>query len=619
MVFFALQDNIPVNAQDIYGKIKIKFLCCDNKCNSYLSFIESHHRTINIKDKNGQIITKNVDVSSHFKHNKDLDSTKICSVENFINLLGNSQAREFYKYWTNFFIFESIKNTFNSESKFHILFKNIMIQTSSKELSVKQIKDKEHYAQNNEKITWILQVNDSVRQKIIPLIIKRKYYTKNSFFTEKYYINSETNYYHDFELFDYNKSNIYIDIGLSKLFKLVKKTFQGFEVEPIKISEFLNLFSEIINPNINIPKYEKIKITTYNIYNEILEIQKVKYDKMEKELDRFKKDNIEKLKHTKSREYHNKYISVKSHYNIDYCENIQNKIYENKLINDYSIDCLQFIWKIYDENEIPINCSTCNKIYTTKIENKQDHKYCDACINKYDYLLIKNNDPLFESTDKSFDEIQKIWASQNDNICNFIRKIKNNNYCNECIKNNFKNKQDYKYCVTCINKYNYNNLKCNDPLFESTDKSFDEIQTIWASQNDNICNFIRKIKNNNYCNECIKNNFKIKNSKDHKYCDACIKYNCNECIKNNFEYCMTCSINMNYKLIYTKIKTDRRNSNKILKNINFDELVKIWKVNNDDFYCYIKNKYCIDMCKICLKQKFYNNKYDIKDCIKCNT
>ena len=144
----------------------------------------------------------NVDISSHFKHDKNTN----CSFEKFINQIPLID-RGFYSFWTSFFIFESIKNTFNSESRFHVLYEDIMIQISHKQLKPEQIKKKEHYGTNNQKVIWILQVNDETRNELNKVIIKRNYWSDlENMIDTKYYIASNSNYYYLYR--DYNNAFI---------------------------------------------------------------------------------------------------------------------------------------------------------------------------------------------------------------------------------------------------------------------------------------------------------------------------------------------------------------------------------------------------------------------------
>lgn len=619
MVFFALQGNIPVNAQDIHSKIKTKFICCDPGCNSHLSFIDSFTRTIKKNTPDGQV-TKDITVSSHFKHNTDKNSNgqNACSIENFINLIGDTQAREFYRFWTNFFTYESIKNTFNSESKFHVLFENIMIHTSSKELTLKQIKNKEHYARNNEKITWILDTNESVRQEIKREIIRRKYWDNGQVLFSKYYIVSNTNYYYDFELFDYTKSDVYLDVGANKLLKLIGYTFQGFEVEPIEIKTFLNLFIKITKPNVEIPTREKIKGITFYIHNEVLITTEIKYDKIKEKLNKFKIDNENNLTHVKSQKYHCKYLELenqlKTQYNVDYCENIQNKIYNNKIIDNYSTDCLKFIWLInednYDKNIVQMTCSICNTNYQG---NKLVTNICNECLkfkedNKSifeNYFFNKIERIMYKSNKYDFSFYVKVWKLNSRNFYSDFNQMGLNKFklCRDCISSNFKCLYYEKLnnlCLDCdekINKLIYKNILSQKYHFTKCKKNYAELVTIFSNNEDNFNNFIKKTDMSKMflCTHCLANNYNLPVG---QYVNLCL-------------ICETQRKKQLYNLILNK--------KELRNNYSFDELVVIWNLNSQDFYSYYKtiNPKILSYCNECVKKFFHDNQYYVFDCETC--
>ncbi len=617
MVFFALQDNNPVNAQDIHGRIKTKFVCCDPKCNSHLSFIDSFSRTIKKNSPNGPI-SVDITVSSHFKHNTDKKSNgqNACVIENFINSIGDTQAREFYRYWTSFFIYESIKNTFNSESKFHVLWENIMIQTSSKVLTLKQIKNKEHYARNNEKVTWILQINESSRQEIKPEIIRRKYWYNNQILFEKYYIMSNNNYYYDFELFDNTKSDVYIDIGANKLFKLVVHTFQGFEVEPIKINDFLNLFDKIIKPNGEIQTHEKIKGTTYYVHIEVFEKLEIKYSIVKNKLNEFKNKISENLTHSKNQKYHEEYLKFETQlkiiYNIDYCENSQNTIYENKLIDKYSIDCLRFIWKInednYEKNLIVMSCLVCNISYQGNI---LVDNICNKClkfkkdyVKTYEYISNKLERIMYVSNKFNFEFYVKLWKLNGRNLYDDFNKEGLNKFglCNNCICFNFKClsfEKLFGLCLSCDkikNKLIYKNiLHCKNNFYFN--KSYEELSNIFLHNGDNFNKFIKKTDTSKsfLCNHCIANNYNLPAD---KYKNLCL-------------ICQTQQKKQLYDLIVCgKFSLD---------NYSFDELVIIWNLNFKDFNSYYKtiNPKVKNYCNECVNKHFNDKQYYMFECEIC--
>jgi hypothetical protein len=761
MVFFALKGNEPVNAQDIKSKTKEKFNCCDPDCdNPELTFIMSHLRTITktSDDSTTPALSFNVDISSHFKHCKNTN----CSFENFINEL-STPNREFYRFWTSFFTWESIKNTFNSESKFHVLYEDIMIQTSHKQLKPDQIKKKEHYGTNNRKVIWILQVNDETRNELNNLIIKRNYWSDiDNIVDTKYYITSNSKHYYDLELFDLTKSEVYLDINSNKLLKLINLTFQGFEVEPVLIKTFFKKSSKIMKPNYELPDRSKLKIESQDIHINILNKTTNNYLKMQSELKKFKEEN--EFTHTnssqKNNQYYDLYCELTNKYNVYPCEIVQNNIYENKTLSDYSFECLRFIWSKnddnYESNIKPMDCSICNKNYQGNILTKN---YCLECLNFKNehnnfYEIIINNPEYIYQKYHNYDFCEKLWKINGKSFDDFcLSKLNKHTICINCIKNNFRENEfkNLKLCKNCnINKikeinekiinnekthkinldislkylneknlcrdcfslfnkiydenkirkqiyyeyhgvkldevtliklcescmkninqkinydYEYNYLKNIDPSFKYTNKTFSQLLEIWESQNDNIYDFLRKNKKNEYlCNTCLINNYKYDTVSDYEnICKGCstknsfllyneIKFSgksklnfddvlklanenkedyffwyrrnkfelCNGCIKEKFSNpnfsslnCNNCQTIKNNSEIYKKI----RKAKKIDKKYAFDDLIQIWELNNDSFYSHLKLRYGVIMCNNCLKKKFHNNKYENNDCQNCN-
>ena len=128
MVFFAIYGNNYIDASDVKSKKGISYKCCDPDCKAELSYKKSHKRTLKNLNTND---TYEITVSSHFTHGNNKGNS--CLVLNFFNLFDEPDKR-FYRKWTEPFIFEAIKNTFNSESKFHILYENIMIHQMERKI-----------------------------------------------------------------------------------------------------------------------------------------------------------------------------------------------------------------------------------------------------------------------------------------------------------------------------------------------------------------------------------------------------------------------------------------------------------------------------------------------------
>ena len=380
MVFIAEYDNKPIDASDITTKNKIKYTCLDQNCNNELNFIMKHTRTI----KTGEIT-----VSSHFAH---INKTNNCNIENFLYSLGNMGDIKFYRKWTEPFIYNAIKNTFNNEYKFHVLYEDIMIMISNKINTKEIIINKENKCVNNEKITWIL--NCESRYNLNKDIIKRNYYDDmNNITNTKYYMTSSNSYY-DLELYNMDKSNVYLDFGLNKLVKLVKKTyytFQGWEIELKSIKNFLRNFDKILKDTYILPKYEKNKVIEYNIHQEIYDDMIHEINSMDHNLLLFRR-GLKNVKHDRNKVIHEEYIRLKQKFGIDYCENIQDKIYINKKLG-YSYNCLFFIWKINNDNfdkyySKNIDCIKC--LETISIEDLfNKNNICIDCKHKKNEIACR--------------------------------------------------------------------------------------------------------------------------------------------------------------------------------------------------------------------------------------
>ena len=413
MVFIAQYNNKPIDASDITTKNKIKYTCLDPNCDNELNFIMKHNRTI--KSATAHI---EISVSSHFAH---INKTDNCHIENFLNSLGSKFDIKFYRKWTEPFIYNSIKNTFNHEYMMHVLYENIMIMTSNKINIKEQITNKENKCVNNEKITWIL--NCESRCDINKDIIKRNYYDNmNNITNIEYYVISSNSYY-DFELYNMDKSDVYLDFGLNKLAKLIKKSFQGWIVELISVKNFLAKFNKILKKTYIIPSYNKIKVIEHNIHIDIYDYMCHEINSMEDDLDFFMWE-LKSVTHSKNKKIHKEYIRLKKEYGIDYCENIQDKIYYGKKL-DYSYNCLCFIWEINNDNfdkyySTTIYCTKClETVSIKKLYNKT--KVCTDCEN---IKQIKDKEIIFVNEKIKELEIKELEIIQNKLKLQEIQEIK---------------------------------------------------------------------------------------------------------------------------------------------------------------------------------------------------
>jgi hypothetical protein len=147
---------------------------------------------------------------------------------------------------------------------------------------------------------------------------------------------------------------------------------------------------------------------------------------------------------------------------------------------------------------------------------------------------------------------------------------------------------------------------------------------IWESQNDNFYDFLRKNKKNEHlCNICLINNYKYDIISDYNnLCNGCSIKN-NYLIYNEIKFSGKSKINFddflylanncnNYQIIknYSEIYKKIRKAKKIDKKYIFDDLIKIWNLNNDCFYSHLTLRYSVNTCKNCLKKKFHDNKYE---------
>jgi hypothetical protein len=301
MVFIAQYNNILVDASDINCIKLSKFICCDPDCNDKLTYRKQHTRHYNKTTDTGELISCVSFVNAHFAHPST--NTNKCNIQKFISSIGNDDAIKFYRKWTEPFIIESFRSCFNSKSKMHILYKDIQIITSIKINKIDMIKERESYIHNNEKLIWILKINETRNT-----IIRRNY---NNLIT-KYYILSSDDYYYDFELYDNDKSIVYLDFGKNQLVKLIKNTnYQGYEVELININDFINLFNKIIKSDYKIKIYEDINITSFNIHIDILTIMEKRLNNMMVKLTDFKNNIKYKVNHDNNKQYHKLYLNFK--------------------------------------------------------------------------------------------------------------------------------------------------------------------------------------------------------------------------------------------------------------------------------------------------------------------
>lgn len=708
MVFFALYENNIVNVSDIKSK-GLKFKCCDEYCQSDLEYVKSH--------KN-----RGFTISSHFRHHKKSD----CGIYNFYKNF-DEKNKEFYRKWTEPFIYDSIKNTFNSDSKFHVLYDDVMIMTYINIIKPDFIKNKEKYAVNNQKIVWILKVDKEFRPELNK-IIKRIYCDDNEEIEIKYYVESKNDYYYDINLFDLNKSDVYLDFDYNKLLKVKNITWQGIEVEPILIKKFFKNYQQIIKPEYKIPSYTKLKIEkSHKIHIDIYKKINQRYQKMIK----YQPDFINELKWEKNldKKLHNKYIQFKQKYKIDYCENIQDDIYENKKYDEYPFKLLEFIWKqksddinkLIKQNTCESKschckfnvlkyenhkffCKTCLKINKEKYneindfpekiflldhpyrfyddiwkqlnddflkfwEKKFSKEFCRTCFVKKikkEKLCCKNCDLYKQiksdfsiASNYSFEDVKKIFDEHKDNYYDFIKREDNNKkyFCNVCLESSHNN-TNFSPCKSCRPKIIYDEIKKN--FNEYKKYSYDELCEVFKNNNDNFLLFYRNsFSKDNSCDSCL---IKKINKEELLKCETCelnkykqiklyysesnyqfeylvkifeehndnyynhlriikptLKEFCNECIQKYYIdsndstiNCNNCKIISYSRKVYEYIKK----TGKINKNLSFEELIEIWKLNNDDFLIRLR----LDnpnMCNKCLELKFKDKNYDNKNCMEC--
>ena len=599
MVYLALYNNKLIDAIEVLGKTSRKYICPDPDCNDNLIYRKHHERNINRINENNESVNILSLVTAHFTHyNKNKDST--CNSHCFISSIGNPDAIEFYRKWCCPFINESIYNCFNSKSKFHIMYEDIQIITSIKTNNKDFIQKKESFIHNNEKLIWILKINGSSRNTLNNIIIRRIYYENNEIVITKYYLISDNDEYYDFELYDINKSIIYLDFGYNQLVKLIKNSnYQGYEVELISISEFINKFSKIKKSEYNIQLSKDIDIKNYDIHIDILTKTETNYNNMINYFNVYKNSFKSKVNHRTDKIFHKEYLKLQEEYNIENVEIIQQKIYYKKSYENNSYDCNKFIWNDNDDNfdnyiNSIIKCNDC----INNILNSNNIK-CDNCI-KYNAIKLHSDNIyfLYKKRDESY------WL-YNDHINLF--KLYNDDFDNY-LKLNIK-------CDVCINNIINNGLIPN----------IDNIRKSCKCEN---CKFIIDIVNNpriildpkynNFNIEYYVNLFKLSNYHDQYFYNILkMMYDirCNCIINNKFKI----NIINPYKCVnckYNKLYEESKTCNIINKyNLSYDEYKNIWDNNNDDeFDNYLKLNI---KCNDCINNFKNNNcKFNIK-CVNC--
>ena len=587
MVFMALCNDKLIDATEIVEKINSKYICTDPTCNDNLIYRKHHNRNINRINENNEIISILSLVTAHFVHQNN-NKVSTCNSQHFLHSIGNDDAINFYRKWTSPFINESIYNCFNSKSKFHILYEDIQIITSIKTNNNDFIQKKESFIHNNEKLIWILKINSSKCNTLNNTIIRRRYYEINKIIMTKYYLISDNDDYYDFELYDINKSIIYLDFGYNQLVKLIKNSnYQGYEVELINISNFINLFSKIKKSEYNIKMSEDMSIINFDIHIDILTNTEIKLNNILYDFNVFKNNIKSKVNHSTDKFYHKEYLKLKEKYNIKYVEIIQQNIYFKKSYENNSYDCNKFIWNNNDDNfdnyiNSIIKCNEC----INNIINSNNIK-CDNCIK---YNAIKSYSDhiyfLYKRSDEScwlYNDYINLFKLYNDDFDNYLKQ---NIKCNECINNIINN---------------------------SLIPNIDNIKKSCRCEN---CKFIIDIVNNpqiildpkynNFNIEYYVNLFKLSNYHDqYLYSRFKIMYNirCNCIINNKFKI----NINNQYKCInckYNKLYEESKIFNIINKyNLLYNEYKNIWNNNNDDFDNYINS---IIKCNECINN-FKNN------------
>ena len=296
----------------------------------------------------------------------------------------------------------------------------------------------------------------------------------------KYYLISDNNEYYDFELYDINKSIIYLDFGYNQLVKLIKNNnYQGYEVELINISDFINLFSKIKKSEYNIQLSKDIGIKNYDIHIDILTKTETNYNNMINYFNVYKNNLKSKVNHRTDKIFHKEYLKLQEEYNIENVEIIQQNIYYKKSYENNSYDCNKFIWNNNDDNfdnyiNSIIECDSC----INNIINSNNIK-CDNCIK---YNAIKSHSDniyfLYKKPDESYwlyNDYINLFKLYNDDFDNYLKL---NIKCDMCI-NNLKN-NNCRFNIKCDNCKMYDeSCKCNKIMEKQEHKK--TIKTGWRN------------------------------------------------------------------------------------------------------------------------------------------
>ena len=391
-----------------YNKL-LRYRCAgcinnDNKCNdNNVSFVNSKIK------------------QAHFRHSKNTECSASKTFKEF-NI-------DFYKNWFHLFKREYRKPYWFNYNLEEIKYENIIIMIRYNHQSEKKIKHIETYVKEENKIIWILSLENRKYDKII-------------FYKGKIYIDFIGNK-NDIPLYDNNKSIIYLDTGFDILFliKLESYNNKGQEIEIINIKDFCKNYDELFISN---PYRKKC-----NYIDNILNEKKI---------------------------YDNTIIKLKQKYN-----EYEEKLKTTKYITETLISLFDIYNKLKDLNyNIIFNYEDEYNICTYKISNvveKIEKLKKEINLDKYITLLNNNNLNYYLSNNsidiKIYEDINNIKKLYNK-LFNYKKSINNKFNTFNYIENrdwyifekknkeyNFiieleKNINEYIYNIFYINQYNYN-------------------------------------------------------------------------------------------------------------------------------------------------------------------
>ena len=508
------------NYKNTYNK-SLRFLCggCienGDKCNdNNVSFVNSKSK------------------QSHFRHSKNTECSASKAFKEF-NI-------DFYKNW-----FDLFKKEYRKPYWFNVKLEEIrnddnIIMIRYSHQTEKRIKNIESYVKEDNKIIWILSLEN------------RKYH-KIFFHKGKFYIDFIGNK-NDIPLYDNNKSIIYLDTGYDVLLKIKLDSYnnKGQEIELIYIKDFCNEYDElfIAYPYRTTFNYIKSILNEKNIYDNIIINLLEEYKKIEEELkiSKYIAENLRDLYYI-----YNKLNDL--NYNIIFNYQEEYDICVNK-IQIVSMDINKYI-KENNFNKFFVLFNDSNLTYYFK-NNNIDNNFLEKINNikklynilfdykkiieqKYNTFIENRNWFIFEEKYKEYNiilELEKIlneYHITNEYISeyNYILNILNDydNICYNYLNVSFKRQKEEKNKLFELLKKELQIIKKNK---EKQRKSKQKIRKIKEKEdNDNEKKIIEQkynyyIKEYNITDEELlnvlleiikNNNNKIKDVKDeylHKY------------------------------------------------------------------------------------------------------